>query len=109
MSKTDKSQAPLADLMKTVQEASFKSMPGLGTDWFEAMSDVGSEMLNFTAARIKQDVETQHKLLHAKELAEIQHIQAEFFQRAIDDYTAEMAKLMDMGKSLVPATDAKPK
>lgn len=109
MSKTKQSHAPFADLMKTMQEASVKSMPALGTHWFEIMSDLGSEMLNFTAARIKEDVDTQHKLLHAKELAEVQHIQAEFFQKAVDDYTTEMAKLMDMSKAFTQASAAKQK
>lgn len=31
-------------------------------------------MLSFTAARIKEDVQTQHDLLHTKDLADAQHI-----------------------------------
>ncbi|MCV2891901.1 phasin family protein [Lentibacter sp. XHP0401] len=110
MSKSNKPEdtaSSVNNLMKTMQEAGFKPVQGFGTDWLEAMSNIGSEMLDFTAARIKQDVQTQHDLLHAKGLTEIQHIQAQFFQKAMDDYAAEAGKLMKMGKAITP--DSSPK
>lgn len=109
MSKTDKSQDPeasLNNLMTAMQEAGFKSMPGFGTEQMEAMADLGSEMLNFTATRVQRDVQTQHDLLHAKGLAEVQHIQAQFFQKAMDDYADETVKMLDMGKALAPKMTA---
>ncbi len=109
MSKSDKPQdaaASVTNLMDAMQQAGFKSMPGFGTDLLETMADMGSEMLNFTAARVQRDVQTQHDLLQAKGLAEVQHIQAQFFQKAMDDYTAETAKLMDMQKALAPKMPA---
>lgn len=111
MSKSNKPQdasASVTNLMDSLQQAGFKAMPGFSTDLMETMADMGSEMLNFTAARVQRDVQTQHDLLHAKGLAEIQHIQAQFFQKAMDDYAAETAKLLDLGKKLTPkiAADA---
>lgn len=108
MSKSDKiddTASSLTSLMKTMQDAGFTSMPGFGADWLETMADLGSEMLNFTAARIKQDAQTQQDLLHAKGLAEMQHIQAQFFQKAMNDYAAETARLVGMGKALAPKSD----
>ncbi|WP_176695403.1 phasin family protein [Phaeobacter sp. B1627] len=87
---------------ETAEEAGIESIASFGTDWFEAMAEIGSEMLNFTAERIKQDLETQHELLSAKGIADIQRIQLQFFQKAINDYAAETAKLLEMSKSRPP-------
>ncbi|MFX0543060.1 phasin family protein [Roseovarius sp. S4756] len=106
--KTEKADTPAAamtDLMQTMQASGMQSMPALGTNWMEAMSDIGSEMLSFTAERIRQDVQVQHDLLHAKGISEIQHIHARFFQKAMDDYMAETAKLMQMGQHFAPKAE----
>ncbi len=100
--KTEDVFSPAIDFMKTMQDAGFNAKPGFGTAWFEAISNMGTEMLDFVAERVKNDVQTQHNLLHAKDISEVQHIQAQFFQKAMDDYAAEMAKLMDMGKDIAP-------
>ncbi|MFX0546345.1 phasin family protein [Roseovarius sp. S1116L3] len=106
--KTEKIETPataMTDLLKNMQTSGMQAMPGVGTNWMEAMSDLGSEMLSFTAERIRQDVQMQHDLLHAKGISEIQHIHAQFFQKAMDDYVAETAKLMQMGQAFAPKTD----
>jgi len=91
--------APLNNLMESIQEASSKMMPGFGPHWFETMNEVGAEMFAFMSERIKQDVQTQQDLLQAKGIAEVQQIQADFLKKAMEDYTAEMSKLMAVGKS----------
>ncbi|MEO1138204.1 MAG: phasin family protein [Pseudomonadota bacterium] len=72
------------------------SMLGLSAFWMEAMSDMGAEVLSFVAERIKEDVKTQHQLLHCKNLGEVQHIQTQFIQKALDQYQAETGKLVEM-------------
>lgn len=78
----------------SVQANGLGSMPWLGTAWLETMSDLGSEWLSFVADRVRQDVRTQHELLHAKSVDEIQHIQAAFLQKAMDDYRDETGKIV---------------
>lgn len=68
----------------------------IGTVWAERMADLGSEITTFVAERIKEDVQTQHALLYCKSLAEVQHVQAEFLQKAFDQYQAETGKLVAM-------------
>jgi hypothetical protein len=105
MTKTNKSNdavSPAIDLMLAMKEVGSKMMPGFGTGWVETMSDLGSEMLTFISERTKQDVQTQHDLLHAKDIAEIQHIQARFIQKAMDDYAAEMVKMKTVATRLGP-------
>ena len=78
-----------------VQSAGLGSLSWLGTKWLETMSDVGSEWLSFIAERVKEDVKTQHALLHAQTLGEVQHIQAKFLQKAMDDYRDETGKIVE--------------
>ena len=79
-----------------VTNADVEKMLGMSTAWMGALSDMGAEVMSFVAERIKEDVKTQHKVLHCKNMAELQHVQSEFLQKAMDQYQAETGKLMDM-------------
>ncbi len=76
--------------------------------WIENMSDLGSEITTFVAQRISEDVRTQHAILHCKTLPELQHIQAEFMQRALDDYSAETGKLVKMSNEIIERIRSQP-
>ena len=80
-----------------LQEAGLGSMMGIGTAWVEAISDMNAEVAQFVAERIKDDVKTQHQILHCQNVADLQHIQAQFIKRAMDQYQAETGKLVEMG------------
>ena len=83
--------------MTQLQDAGFGNMIGMGTAWVEAFSDMSAEVVGFVADRIKEDVKTQHEILHCKDAAELRHIQAQFMQKAMDQYKAETGKLVAMG------------
>ncbi|RLJ60100.1 phasin protein [Litoreibacter meonggei] len=92
---------PALAAIRDMQGAGFASASTMGTAWLEAMSDLGSEVLSFVAERVKEDLKTQHQIMHAKSLTEVQHIQAEFVQKAVDQYSAETGKLVELGKVVV--------
>lgn len=95
------------DDVAALQEFGFRQMSSMGIAWVEAFSELGSEVMSFVAERIKEDVKTQHQILHCKNVTELQHIQAEFVQKAIDQYTAETGKLVQMSHDLyAPPNDA---
>jgi hypothetical protein len=99
--KKETPESPLAQL----QEAGLGSMLGMGTAWMEAFSDLGAEVANFVADRIREDVKTQHKILHCKDVAELQHIQAQFVQKAIEDYQTETGRLVEMTRNTFGSLD----
>ena len=72
----------------------------MNTAWAEAFSEMSSEFIRFLSDRISEDVKTQHQILHCKDIRELQHIQAEFVQKAIDQYQAETGKLIEMSTTL---------
>jgi phage gp36-like protein len=95
---TPSSTQPL-NAVTQLQEAGFRNMMGMGTAWVEALSDMSAEMAGFVADRIKEDVKTQHEILHCKNAADLSQIQSRFMQKAMDQYKAETGKLVEMGTS----------
>jgi hypothetical protein len=98
----DKTQTAADEPLNAIaqlQQAGLGSMMGMGTAWIETISDMSAEVAQFVAERIKEDVKTQHEILHCKNVGELQHIQAQFIQKAMDQYQAETGKLVDMGVS----------
>lgn len=103
----DTAASKMASEVAALQDQGLRAMSQFGMAWAEGMSDMGSEVLSFVADRIKEDVATQHKLLHCKNVADFQKVQAEFMQKAIDQYTAETGKLVQMSQDLFPSAYGK--
>lgn len=83
---------------------------GLGTAaWMsagmmEALAAMGSEVVQFVAARIAEDIKTQHALLTCKDVVEAQRIQGEFVKTALEQYTASTGKLAQLGAGVMTAS-----
>jgi hypothetical protein len=82
------------------QKAGFGPMAWMGTGWITGLGDMSGEVMRFVADRIKEDVKTQHEILHAKDITEVQGIQTRFLRDALDQYAAESGKLIEMGNDL---------
>ena len=102
--KTESSTTEVSKEMPALpgQGTGLEALTWMGTAWIEAMSDLSSELASFLADRIKEDVKTQHEILHCKSVAEMQAIQAAFMERAYVQYTVETGKLIEKGTSLFP-------
>lgn len=100
-SRTDTSTGHAEPLkaIAALQKAGFGNMMGMSTAWIEAVSDMNAEFIGFLAERIKEDVKTQHRILHCKNASELQQIQGEFIQTAINQYQAETGKLMELSST----------
>jgi len=73
----------------------------LGTVWLESIGEFGSELTDFIAERIREDAKTQHEILNCRDPAILQDIQIRFIQRAIEQYTAETGRLVEMSQVLL--------
>jgi len=93
--------------MAELQKLGFGSLNWMGTAWLENMSDIGSELMSFLAERVKEDVKTQHAILHCNDATEMRKIQTEFMRKAVDQYTAETGKLVEMGNEFVSNAQSK--
>ncbi|MFC3117953.1 phasin family protein [Jhaorihella thermophila] len=70
----------------------FRRCHGWGAEWAGAAGRMSGEFLQFMADRVKEDVRFQHSCLQCKSPQELQKLQAEFIQKAIDQYVAETGK-----------------
>ncbi len=92
-----------------LQKLGFNNLTGFGTAWIEGMGDLGAEVLGFVAERVKEDVNAQHEMLHCKDFTELQKLQSKFLQKAIEQYTAETGKLVEMSNAVITNAVAKGK
>lgn len=99
-SKPTGAHAQMNPLLASWQAAGLGPLNWLAPSMVERMSDMGSEWLSFVAARVQEDVALQHALLHAKTPADAQAVQMRFLQRAVDQYSAETGKMMEMSAHL---------
>lgn len=67
----------------------------------EGAGDFSSEVIQFVAERIAEDVKTQHEIMECKTPAELVHIQQRFLQKAFDQYTDETGKLVKLSTDLL--------
>jgi hypothetical protein len=79
-------------------------MRWMGTAWYEAMADMNSEVVSFVSERIKEDVKTQHQLLHCRSAEELRKTQLTFLEKAYKQYTDETGKLVKMSLDMFPGT-----
>lgn len=77
--------------------------------WIESLGKMSAEFASFVAERINEDVKAQHEMMHCHDASELQNIQGQFIQTALDQYQAETGKLVQMGISaLSNANEEKP-
>lgn len=95
--------------MKQMEDAGLGPLRWMGTRWMEAMADLNSEVVSFVADRVREDVKTQHKLLHCKNATELREAQLDFLQKAYTEYTAETGKLVKMSLDMLPNSSSSTK
>jgi hypothetical protein len=80
--------------------AAFGPWSQIGAAWAEAMAGLGGEAVRFLSERMQEDVALQQRLLHAGSVEEVRHVQAQFLQTAIDQYTAETGRMVELSEDL---------
>ena len=92
-----------------IQQNALESLNWFGSAWLETWSAMGSEVSEFIAERIQEDIKTQHAMLKCKNPAELSAIQTAFVQKAIEQYTEETGKLVSLQQNFLDrVSKAKP-
>lgn len=84
--------------LAALQALGLNQFARFGTAMTQAFGEMGVEITSFLADRIKEDVKTQHEILHCKDIAELQRVQANFIETAFAQYTAETGKLVSISQ-----------
>lgn len=66
--------------------------------------DIGSLSMQFMTSRMAADIETQQEMLGCKSLEDFQKVQTKFFNKALEDYSTEAARLMKIVSTTMAQT-----
>lgn len=96
--------APSARLVKTGKKArketgnneAVEALVKANEVMLEGMAAMQREILEFGNSRLRQDLETQGALSQCKDFDDLFRLQVEFAQKAMQQYSEEAAKLLDL-------------
>ena len=60
------------------------------------MLEIMAESISFLSERLEEDMATQKALLECKTPADLMRVQSEFYQTALEQYSAEAGRLMNL-------------
>lgn len=66
----------------------------------EGMTEMQREIMEFGNARLRQDLASQEELTNCKDIQEAFRMQAEFAQKAMQQYAEEMTKLVELSNKI---------
>jgi hypothetical protein len=90
-------QDRLIDTVTAGQQEAIETIESAGNAVFEALSRAQTEITEFVAERIRQDLDAQQALLRCRSLGEVREVQVSFLRTALDQYGGEAAKLVRLG------------
>jgi hypothetical protein len=85
----------------SVQEETLRILHHSGAAFVTGLTKAQSEIVDFVAERIRQDVEMQAELLSCRTYEEVRDLQIRFFKTAMDQYAAEATKLMNISSEML--------
>jgi hypothetical protein len=65
-----------------------------GAAMLDGLTKVQTEISDFIAERVRQDVETQSEMLRCRTLDDVRDLQTRFFRTVVDQYAAEVSRLL---------------
>ena len=111
----DTSAVPITEVIASAQEAvasaqqeTLHNIGAAGAAMFEGLTNAQTEISDFITERIRQEVETQAEMLRCRTLDDVRDLQTRFFKTAVDQYAAEMSRLMKIGTDTMQRSLASP-
>ena len=87
--------------MAELQQAGMGRMTAMSAAWMDGIGTMNSELAQFIAARMQEDMRTQTEMMTAKSPTELQAIQLAFLQRAVEQYTAQTGKVVELTSDML--------
>ena len=89
--------SPVLDAVVAGQTVAVQAVESTSRAMLEGMEKVRQEVVDFVSTRIRHDMETQQELLRCRNFDELREVQTRFIKTAMDQYTAESTRLMEIG------------
>ena len=87
--------------MYEFQETSLGPLRLFGEAMLTWSTEMGAEVTGFLSDRLREDARTQHEILHCRDPEALQAIQMRFMRKALEDYTAETGRIVELSQSLI--------
>ena len=88
--------ATTTEAITSAQQETLHNMGAAGAAMLEGLTKTQREISDFITERIRQDVETHAEMLRCQTLDDVRDLQTRFFKTAVDQYAAEMSRLMQI-------------
>jgi hypothetical protein len=93
----DASEASTTEAITSAQQETLHNVGAAGAAMLEGLTKAQTEISDFIVERIRQEVETQAEMFRCRTLDDVRDLQARFFRTAVDQYGAEVSRLMKIG------------
>ena len=93
----DTSAVSTTEAITSAQQETLHNIGAAGAAMLEGLTKAQTEISDFITERIRQDVETQAEMLRCRTLDDVRDLQTRFFKTAVDQYAAEVSRLMKIG------------
>ena len=90
-------QDRLIDTVTASQQEAIDTIESAGQAMLDILTRTRSEISDFVAERIRQDLDTQQAFLRCRNLDELRDVQVHDLRTALDQYGGEAAKLVRLG------------
>lgn len=97
--------AELAATVAGFQHDALDRIEKVGSAVLEGITRWNSEVSRFIADRIEEDVRTQKEMMRCQTLKDLQTVQSRFVSTAMEQYSTETRRLMDVSRSIITATN----
>jgi uncharacterized phage infection (PIP) family protein YhgE len=94
----------LQDGIPLVHRQALDQVGAAGQSVVEGVTQMQRELASFMSTRLRHDMSVQQELLQCRSFDEVRAIQTRFLQTAIDQYSAEATKLMQMSQDMMQRT-----
>jgi hypothetical protein len=89
------------DNVTALQQEAVETVEHAGATLFEGVGRVQQEIAQFVSTRVREDLETQQQILRCRSLDDLREVQFRFVKTAMDQYSAETARLMKLGSEIM--------
>ncbi len=94
-------QDAVIDNVTALQQEAVETVEHAGATLLEGVGRVQQEIAQFVSTRVREDLETQQQLLRCRSLDDLREVQFRFVKTAMDQYSAETARLMKLGSEIM--------
>ena len=101
-------QDRVIDTVTATQQEVLESIDTTGHAVFEGLTRTQKEMADFIAERIRQDLSTQQAMLRCRSFDEFRELQARYVRTALDQYSGEASRLIDIGRDIAARSIERP-